>query len=107
MKKLIKRYDELVSQCNDIFKEKSNIIIDLVEKIQKETFKDHIQFIDDIKPTFFDETIGEAFLVDKARVNIGRLELTTENDTETWFNPNVYGELDTDEFVTIIENMYM
>lgn len=108
MKELIKKYDDLSNQYDNIAKQKQKVVKDIVELLQEKNKQGFIEFNETTTyPTFYDESIDETEYITKARVAVGRLELTTESNKDLWFNPNIYGELDTDEFMSVIENHFM
>lgn len=107
MKELIKKYEDLSNQSDSIWKQKQKVVTDIVEILQEKNKQGFIEFTDDTTyPSFYDESIDQTELVTKARVALGRLELTTA-DQNLWFNPNIYGELDTDEFISVIEDHFI
>ena len=103
MKHLFEKYEELAKQSRKIQQNKKDLINDMVAKLQEETDNGYIEFTDETSyPNFFDYTIGEYDSVVKAKVHNGTLELATANDIDIWFDYEAYGELDLDDFVSIL-----
>ena len=102
---------KLQMQCEDILKE-------IVEEIMNEKEIPYISFNDESGyVNFFDESIGETSSIIGIRVveldgektlQIANSDYSVEDltDNEVWFNPNLYGDFNRDEMVSLLMSMF-
>lgn len=102
---------KLQMQCEDILKEIVEEIMN-VNKIPYISFNDESGYVN-----FFDESIGETSSIIGIRVveldgektlQIANSDYSVEDltDNEVWFNPNLYGDFNRDEMVSLLMSMF-
>lgn len=102
---------KLQMQCEGILKEIVEEIMN-VNKIPYISFNDESGYVN-----FFDESIGETSSIIGIRVvelngektlQIANSDYSVEDltDNEVWFNPNLYGDFNRDEMVSLLKSMF-
>lgn len=102
---------KLQMQCEDILKEIVEEIMN-VNKIPYISFNDESGYVN-----FFDESIGETSSIIGIRVveidgektlQVANSDYSVEDltDNEVWYNPNLYGDFNRDEMVSLLMSMF-
>ena len=101
-------YNDLSIMASHYENEKRKQVVKIVKALQKSKNCDYLVFTDETSyPTFYDYTTDERDAIVGAKVVDGVLFLTTDTtfNPMSWFHWTLYGELNLDEFVNILEHM--
>lgn len=109
MNTMFETYNELSNKANEAETNRRKYVAKIVETLQKKTDNGYIEFTDETSyPIFYDETTDENEDIVGAKSVDGVLYLTTDSRFKSlsWFNWTIYGKMDLDEFVFILENNF-
>ena len=101
-------YNDLSVMVSHYENKRKKQVANIVEALQKSKNCDHLVFTDETSyPTFYDNTTNEREAIVGAKAVDGLLYLTTDTtfNSASWFVWALYGELNLDEFVSILEHM--
>ena len=105
---LFEKYDQLSLLADKAEGNRRRCVTEIVEELQKEYHTDCIKFTDETTyPAFYDCITNEMDAIVGAKAVDGVLFLTTDAtfNPRSWFNWTLYGEMDLDEFVFILERI--
>lgn len=101
-------YNDLSVTVSHYENKRRKQVAKIVEALQKSKHCDYIVFTDETSyPIFYDCTTDERDTIVGAKAFDGALFLTTDTtfNPMSWFHWTLYGELNLDEFVNILEHM--
>lgn len=106
---LFEKYSQLSLLADKAEGNRRRCVVEIVEELQKEYHTDCIKFTDATTyPAFYDCITNEMDAIVGAKAVDGFLFLTTDAtfNPKSWFNWTLYGEMDLDEFISILECIY-
>ena len=101
-------YNDLSIMASHYENEKRKQVVKIVKALQKSKNCDYLVFTDETSyPTFYDYTTDERDAIVGAKAVDGALFLTTDTtfNPMSWFHWTLYGKLNLDEFVSILEHI--
>ena len=101
-------YNDLSVTVSHYENKRRKQVAKIVEALQKSKHCDYLVFTDETSyPIFYDCTTDERDAIVGAKAFDGALFLTTDTtfNPMSWFHWTLYGELNLDEFVNILEHM--
>ena len=101
-------YNDLSVMVSHYENKRRKQVAKIVEALQKSKHCDYLVFTDETSyPIFYDCTTDERDAIVGAKAFDGALFLTTDTtfNPMSWFHWTLYGELNLDEFVSILEHM--